>query len=267
MLSVRLNVLKSLNNRMGMVIANITNSMTESMAKTCFLLLMLCCVQVVYAQQSNAQTLAQMQSQSEKQTLAVGQELAQELAKEVLQEPVQVNTPSLADSASVSASTPDTAALGSNISNLKNELTNDLETGIKADLRTEQNSKTASVPQRPAPEVGRHVASNNLELSSMLLSLLVVLALILLAASLLKKFKIGGQLHSDLKVITSLHIGAKERLVVVEVAGKQLLLGVTANNISILQELAEPLATPQTLPVDITASLSKLLKTNSLKNG
>ncbi|REL37311.1 flagellar biosynthetic protein FliO [Thalassotalea euphylliae] len=115
-------------------------------------------------------------------------------------------------------------------------------------------------PQQTAPEVGRHVASNNLELSSMLLSLLAVLALILLAASLLKKFKLGGQLHSDLKVITSMHIGTKERLVVVEVAGKQLLLGVTANNISILQELAEPITSQQNLPVDIAASLSKLLK-------
>ncbi|WP_448552078.1 flagellar biosynthetic protein FliO [Thalassotalea montiporae] len=115
-------------------------------------------------------------------------------------------------------------------------------------------------PQQTAPEVGRHVASNNLELSSMLLSLLAVLALILLAASLLKKFKLGGQLHSDLKVITSMHIGTKERLVVVEVAGKQLLLGVTANNISILQELAEPITSQQNLPVDIATSLSKLLK-------
>ena len=109
-------------------------------------------------------------------------------------------------------------------------------------------------------EVGRHVATNNLELSSMLLSLLAVLAMIFLAASVLKKFKLGAQLGGELKVITSLHIGTKERLVVVEVAGKQLLLGVTANNISILQELEQPLSRQQAMPVDFGASLSKLLK-------
>ena len=110
------------------------------------------------------------------------------------------------------------------------------------------------------PEVGKHVASNNLELSSMLLSLLAVLGLIVIAASLLKKFQLTPQLNKDLKVITSLHLGPKERLVVVEVGKQQLLLGVTATNISILQTLEQPLEANQPMPLDLAAGFSKLLK-------
>ncbi|MGE8212602.1 MAG: FliO/MopB family protein, partial [Stenotrophomonas sp.] len=44
----------------------------------------------------------------------------------------------------------------------------------------------------------------------------------------------------------SLNIGAKERVVVVDVNGQQLLLGVTAGGISNLHQLPEPL--PQTPP-------------------
>lgn len=110
------------------------------------------------------------------------------------------------------------------------------------------------------PQVGKHVTGSNLDAASMLLSLLAVLALILIAASLLKKFRLAPQLGKELKVITSLHLGPKERLVVVEVNKKQLLLGVTAHNISILQALDKPLEPTQAIPVDIVSSFSKLLK-------
>ncbi|WP_448213091.1 flagellar biosynthetic protein FliO [Colwellia sp. MEBiC06753] len=110
------------------------------------------------------------------------------------------------------------------------------------------------------PEVGKHVASNNLDLASLLLSLIVVLGLIIVAAALLKKFQIGTRTSKELNVITSLHLGPKERLVVVEVNKKQLLLGVTAHNISILQELETPLKPAQVIPSELSSGFINLLK-------
>ncbi|WP_245961400.1 flagellar biosynthetic protein FliO [Thalassotalea euphylliae] len=223
---------------------------TASIIKACTLVLALFCGLQVNAQQSEDkdQTPATEQINSHtapESELALGSTHTEQTTK-----PIEPTTEQSLQS--VSVANPENAESTASESSM-------------ASLQRPTPQRTSQpmpqlAPQQTAPEVGRHVASNNLELSSMLLSLLAVLALILLAASLLKKFKLGGQLHSDLKVITSMHIGTKERLVVVEVAGKQLLLGVTANNISILQELAEPITSQQNLPVDIAASLSKLLK-------
>jgi len=47
-----------------------------------------------------------------------------------------------------------------------------------------------------------------------------------------------------MKVVASLSVGAKERVVVVEVNGQQLLLGVTAGGINTLHTLPEPLPPP-----------------------
>ncbi|KAG1246504.1 hypothetical protein G6F65_020649 [Rhizopus arrhizus] len=47
-----------------------------------------------------------------------------------------------------------------------------------------------------------------------------------------------------MKLVASLSVGAKERVVVVEVNGQQLLLGVTAGGINTLHTLPEPLPPP-----------------------
>ncbi|HAV71696.1 MAG TPA: flagellar protein, partial [Stenotrophomonas sp.] len=47
-----------------------------------------------------------------------------------------------------------------------------------------------------------------------------------------------------MRVVASLNVGAKERVVVVEVNGTQLLLGVTAGGINTLHQLPEPLPAP-----------------------
>ena len=82
-------------------------------------------------------------------------------------------------------------------------------------------------------------------------ALLLVLGLIVGLAWLLKRMPGSGFRSSDsLRVVASLPLGAKERAVVVEVGGRQLLLGVTAHGISTLHELPEPLppAAPVKLP-------------------
>ena len=64
-----------------------------------------------------------------------------------------------------------------------------------------------------APEVGKHVMANT-DAGSMILSLLMVLALIFISALVLKKFNFTRQQSEQLKVVASLSLGVKERLVV-----------------------------------------------------
>ena len=65
------------------------------------------------------------------------------------------------------------------------------------------------------------------ELVSVALSLLMVVLLIIGLGFFLKKLNPNIGNNSDFKVVRSLPLGTKERLLVVEIDGKQLLLGVT----------------------------------------
>ncbi len=95
------------------------------------------------------------------------------------------------------------------------------------------------------PVVGSHVA-NNMNALSMVVSLLIVLAVIFVLALLLKRFNLVQNNHTELKVITSLMLGSKEKIVVVQVGEKQLLLGVTAQQISIISTLDKPICVENT---------------------
>ena len=125
--------------------------------------------------------------------------------------------------------------------------------------------KTALVEEKAAPvEVGKHVTAN-MDAMSMILSLLMVLVVIVVSAVILKRFQ--GVRHSinGLKIVTSLHLGAKEKLVVVQAGDKQLLLGVTAQQISLIETLDEPLISPKENSVDFAQSIAKLLKQKAIK--
>ena len=69
--------------------------------------------------------------------------------------------------------------------------------------------------------------------------------------SLLKRMPGSGFRPAEgMKLVASRSVGAKERVVVVDVNGQQLLLGITAGGISALHALPEPLPAPApaTLP-------------------
>ena len=130
------------------------------------------------------------------------------------------------------------------------------------------NNMAATTPTLPveakaAPvEVGKHVTAN-MDAMSMILSLLMVLVVIVISAVILKRFQ--GVRHSinGLKIVTSLHLGAKEKLVVVQAGNKQLLLGVTAQQISLIETLDEPLIAAKENSVDFAQA--KLLKQKAIK--
>jgi len=113
--------------------------------------------------------------------------------------------------------------------------------------------------QESTAQVGKHV-TGNMDAMSMILSLLMVLALIVVSALVLKRFQPGVSNLKGLKIVTSLHLSAKERLVVIQVGDKQLLLGVTAHQISVLDTLDEPLEANSPLSPQFGQSFLSLMK-------
>ncbi len=106
-----------------------------------------------------------------------------------------------------------------------------------------------AVAAKAAP-VGQHAPATP-GMFGAVMALLMVLALIVGLGWLLKRLPGSSFRQAEgLKVVASLNVGAKERVVVVEVNGQQLLLGVTAGGISTLHQLPEPLpqAPPPSLP-------------------
>ena len=94
--------------------------------------------------------------------------------------------------------------------------------------------------------------------------ILVIAACLLLAVRRLKGITPGNRLASGLSVIDSRSVGQKERLVVVDMQDKRMLLGITTGQISCLATFDRPeddsTAEPGSAAGDFHAALSKLLK-------
>lgn len=92
----------------------------------------------------------------------------------------------------------------------------------------------------------------------------LVLFLIIGLAWALKKTRLVPNLgREDFKVIYTLPVGVKEKLLVVQTGSEQLLLGVTAQNISFLSKIDPPLTT-QPQPSAFANQLARFLnKSNS----
>lgn len=121
---------------------------------------------------------------------------------------------------------------------------------------------TATAPV--APVVGQH-APNSPGLWGAMLALLLVLALIVGLAWLLKRLPGSGlRQNAQLRIVASLTVGQRERVMVVEVGGQQVLLGVTPHQITPLHTLDNPLtpipAASVTLPPFAQLLASKLRK-------
>lgn len=115
-----------------------------------------------------------------------------------------------------------------------------------------------------APQVGKHVMANT-DPSGMILSLLMVLALIIICAFVLKRFNFAQQNTSQLKVVANLSLGAKERLVVVQVGEQQLVLGVTAQQITLIETLDEPITSPSEKQLPLSSNVLAFLQKSNNK--
>lgn len=93
----------------------------------------------------------------------------------------------------------------------------------------------------PAIKAGQAVPQTA-GLGGTLMALGIVVGLILFLAFVLKKLPGAGlKSVSGLRTIASLAVGPRERVVIVDCGGQQLLLGVTQNSVNLLHTLPEPL--------------------------
>lgn len=102
-------------------------------------------------------------------------------------------------------------------------------------------AQAAAPVAREAVQVGHGLPSTP-GLGGTLAALLLVVGLILGLAWLLKRLPgTGLRPMAGLRVVASLAVGPRERVVIVDCGGQQLLLGVTQHNVNLLHSLPEPL--------------------------
>jgi flagellar protein FliO/FliZ len=102
-------------------------------------------------------------------------------------------------------------------------------------------------------------ASNGLGLGKMALSLGIVVVLVLMLGWAFKKLTLRFPGSRHIKIISTMPLGPKERLLVIEMQGKQRVLGVTSHSINLLFELENPLP-EEKLASDFHTQLQSFLK-------
>jgi flagellar protein FliO/FliZ len=100
----------------------------------------------------------------------------------------------------------------------------------------------AAEPSFAAPQAAPAVAPASAgSLAQVTLSLLLVLAAVFVAAWLMRRLRNFGRPGAGaIEIVADIAVGTKERAVLVQVGGQQLLLGVAPGRISTLHVLAEP---------------------------
>jgi len=97
--------------------------------------------------------------------------------------------------------------------------------------------------QSPLQSVGRPALQDPVSfamLGQLLVGLVIVIVAILLVLWLVKRFTGLGVQGRHLKVVAALPLGTREKAVLIDVGGKQLLLGVAPGRVSLLQRFDEP---------------------------
>jgi len=95
------------------------------------------------------------------------------------------------------------------------------------------------------------------ELAHVILALLVVLTLVVVLATVVRRargWSVRGPQH--LQVLAEVPLGSKERAVLLRVGGMQLLLGVAPGRVSTLHVLAQPLEPAEPATVNRTGVVS-----------
>lgn len=104
---------------------------------------------------------------------------------------------------------------------------------------------TVLAEQEKVADTARSVSPAASEtLLPMLLALLFIVALIFALAFLAKRFNITPMQSSHIKLVSSMSLGGRERIIVIEIQGKQHALGVTQQSVNHLFELEEGLPAP-----------------------
>ena len=123
---------------------------------------------------------------------------------------------------------------------------------------------TNAFASAPKPNLPPQTTSSASQLASLLGGLVLILVLIYGLSWFVKRFSQGGFVQNpSMKIVSSMPLGTRERLMLVDVGGKQLLLGVTATQINTLHVFDEPVvATEKSHPVasDFSQKLMAILQ-------
>lgn len=126
-------------------------------------------------------------------------------------------------------------------------------------MPVEKSADTVVVQPATKPDSAAQRPSAGLGLGKMALSLAIVVAIVVALGWAFKKLtlRLPGSRH--IKIISTMPLGPKERLLVIEIQGKQRVLGVTAQSINLLFELENPLP-EEKLASDFHTQLQSFLK-------
>jgi flagellar protein FliO/FliZ len=137
---------------------------------------------------------------------------------------------------------------------------------LQADPSPEAVEATVAVEQASSKPIVTALAdkpsqrtSSGLSLSKMAISLAIVVLIVLALGWIFKKLTLRLPGSKHIKIISTLALGPKERLLVIEMQGKQRVLGVTANSINLLFELENTLP-EEKLASDFHTQLQSFLK-------
>ncbi|WP_127470482.1 flagellar biosynthetic protein FliO [Thiomicrorhabdus aquaedulcis] len=93
----------------------------------------------------------------------------------------------------------------------------------------------------PTPVIGESASKPSDYFGQIMLSLVLVLMIIFLAAWLLRRYgRFPGVADGHLKVLGALSVGQRERILLLQVGSEQILVGVTTSKITTLHHLEEP---------------------------
>jgi flagellar protein FliO/FliZ len=134
------------------------------------------------------------------------------------------------------------------------------------DANTNTNIATTSPVNTPKPVATK--TNSVSQLASVIGGLAIIVVLIYGLSWFVKRFAQGGFAHNPgMKIISSMPLGTRERLMLVDVGGKQLLLGVTAAQINTLHVFDEPVVIAEkTQPVasEFSQKLMAILQKNNI---
>jgi len=108
-------------------------------------------------------------------------------------------------------------------------------------------------------DIGESVTRPSEYFGQIMLSLVLVLLIIFLAAWILRRYsRFPGVADGNLKVIGALSVGQRERILLLQVGQAQILVGVTSSKITTLHQLEEPVKVKDNVPM--SSQFSKRLQ-------
>lgn len=117
----------------------------------------------------------------------------------------------------------------------------------------------ATLPREAVLHPGTDNNQSAMTLSKIVISLALVILLVLGLGWMFKKLSLRLPGNRQIKVICALPLGQRERILVIEIQGKQRVIGVTPQNINLLFELENPLP-EEKLASDFHTQLQSFLK-------